>query len=162
MLDIKKTLAKILNWEGLKYIWDINTNNTTDTWVPVMRNQNIQHRVIPAMLGTRVTPTVQLANSNVMTITGASVECVQLNATQYLCVFTVRLHTTQSRTNLAACRFLINGNVLKPLGVFNFPAKLGSSYRGGWWDGNWFSFSGTWNANEAGEMYGSFIGTVGG
>lgn len=47
MLDIKKTLSKILNWEGLKFTWDINTNNTTDTWVPVMSSRNIQHRVIP-------------------------------------------------------------------------------------------------------------------
>ncbi len=33
-------------WSG--YTLDINTNNTTDTWVPVFRNSTIQHRVIPA------------------------------------------------------------------------------------------------------------------
>lgn len=46
MLDIKKLIAKILNWSGFKYIWDTNTNNTTDTWVPVLRSANIQHRVL--------------------------------------------------------------------------------------------------------------------
>lgn len=33
-------------WSG--YTLDINTNNTTDSWVPVFKNSIIQHRVIPA------------------------------------------------------------------------------------------------------------------
>ena len=47
MLDVKKLLSKIVNWSGFKYTWDINTANTTDTWVPVMVNDSIQHRSIP-------------------------------------------------------------------------------------------------------------------
>lgn len=48
MLKIKALLAKILNWSGFAYDWsEWETNNTTDTWVPVFREGKIQHRVIP-------------------------------------------------------------------------------------------------------------------
>ena len=49
MLKLKALLAKILSWAGFKFDWsEYTTNNTTDTWVPVFRNEIIQHRVIPA------------------------------------------------------------------------------------------------------------------
>ena len=32
---------------GHNFTWEIDTNNTTDTWVPVLRNGALQHRVIP-------------------------------------------------------------------------------------------------------------------
>lgn len=32
---------------GHPFTWDINTNNTTDTWVPVLTGSTLQHRVIP-------------------------------------------------------------------------------------------------------------------
>ena len=32
------------------YTWDLNTNNTTDTWIPVLNNSTIQHRILPAWL----------------------------------------------------------------------------------------------------------------
>lgn len=49
MLKIKALLAKILNWSGFGFDWrEYETNNTTDTWVPVFSEGKIQHRVIPA------------------------------------------------------------------------------------------------------------------
>lgn len=48
MLDVKKTLSKILNWSGLKFTWDFNTLNTSDTWIPVLNGNTIQHRVLPS------------------------------------------------------------------------------------------------------------------
>ena len=48
MLKVKALLSKILNWSGFGYDWsEWETNNTTDTWVPVLRGKKIQHRVIP-------------------------------------------------------------------------------------------------------------------
>ena len=47
MLDIKKLILKIVSWSGLKFTWDITTENTTDTWIPVINNYVIQHRLIP-------------------------------------------------------------------------------------------------------------------
>lgn len=50
MLDVKKTLAKILQRleNGiLNTVYDIGTNNTTDTWVFVLNGNKIQHRVLP-------------------------------------------------------------------------------------------------------------------
>lgn len=35
------------NSNGGYYRWDMNTNNTTDTWVPVLRNGVFEHRAIP-------------------------------------------------------------------------------------------------------------------
>lgn len=32
---------------GHPFVWDINTNNTSDTWVPVLTGSTLQHRVIP-------------------------------------------------------------------------------------------------------------------
>ena len=49
-VSMKELLNKLLNWSGLKYTWDIGTNNTTDTWVPVFTGNTIQHRVIPTQL----------------------------------------------------------------------------------------------------------------
>lgn len=49
MLDIKKLLAKILNWSGFKFTWDANTENTTDSWILVTKDYTtIQHRVLPS------------------------------------------------------------------------------------------------------------------
>lgn len=31
-------------------VLDVNTNNTSDTWVPVFKNDKIQHRVIPRII----------------------------------------------------------------------------------------------------------------
>lgn len=48
MLDrILSFIADKLNWSGFDYTWDISTNNTDDTWVPVFRERTIQHRFIP-------------------------------------------------------------------------------------------------------------------
>lgn len=48
MLDVKKVLSKILNWSGLKFTWDANTNNTNDTWILVTKDyKTVQHRVLP-------------------------------------------------------------------------------------------------------------------
>lgn len=162
MLKLKALLSKILSWAGLKYDWSyFNTTNTTDTWVPVTSAEKVYHRVIPAMIGTRISPTIVLANSNVETVTASSVECVQLNGTEYLCEFTVRLTTTTDRINLPACQFRYGGKVLTPkANCHNFPAHIGSAYGGGWWNGSWLCFSGTWGAKTTGEMYGSFIGEL--
>lgn len=35
------------NNDGGHYRWDMGTNNTTDTWVPVLSSGRLQHRVIP-------------------------------------------------------------------------------------------------------------------
>ena len=144
---------------------DYETEDTTNTWVPVSYgswpNISFRHRVIPAMIGTRISPTIVLANSNVETVTASSVECVQLNGTEYLCEFTVRLTTTTDRINLPACQFRYGGKVLTPkANCHNFPAHIGSAYGGGWWNGSWLCFSGTWGAKTTGEMYGSFIGEL--
>jgi hypothetical protein len=44
--------------------YDLDTNNTTDTWVPVMKNGKLQHRVIPvAYNNAPSTLSVNYANS---------------------------------------------------------------------------------------------------
>lgn len=49
MLDVKKTLSKMLNWFGFRFDWsEYDTNNTADTWVPVFTDGKIQHRVLPS------------------------------------------------------------------------------------------------------------------
>ena len=48
MLDVRKLLAKILNWSGFEYTWEFATANTADTWIPVLTGKIIQHRVIPS------------------------------------------------------------------------------------------------------------------
>ena len=48
MLDVKKLLAKILNWSGFEYTWEFATNNTADSQIPVLTGKIIQHRVIPS------------------------------------------------------------------------------------------------------------------
>lgn len=46
MLDkILSFIADKLNWSGFNYTWDVSTNNTSDTWVPVFNGNLIQHRV---------------------------------------------------------------------------------------------------------------------
>ena len=37
------------------YTWDLSTNNTTDTWVPVLNGSTIQHRVVPKNIDTSIT-----------------------------------------------------------------------------------------------------------
>lgn len=41
-LQIKETIAKLLNFWS-----DYGTNNTTDSWVPVLSNGKLQRRTIP-------------------------------------------------------------------------------------------------------------------
>lgn len=49
MLDkILSFIADKLNWSGFKYTWDVSTNNTSDTWIPVFTGNTIQHRVMPS------------------------------------------------------------------------------------------------------------------
>ena len=46
MLDrILSFIADKLNWSGFNYTWDVGTNNTSDTWIPVFNGNTIQHRV---------------------------------------------------------------------------------------------------------------------
>lgn len=47
MLDkILSFIADKLNWGGFDYNWNVGTNNTSDTWFPVFKNNNIQHAVV--------------------------------------------------------------------------------------------------------------------
>lgn len=63
MLKIKALLGKILNWYGFRFDWSKQaTNNTTDTWVPVFREKEIQHRVVPRNLANDFS--VQYGESN--------------------------------------------------------------------------------------------------
>lgn len=45
---------------GGHYRWDMGTNNTTDTWVPVLSNGKLQHRVIPRDIMTTRQKTVTI------------------------------------------------------------------------------------------------------
>jgi len=155
-LKIKETLAKLLNFWA-----DFATENTTDIWVPVTTgigsSWRLQHRVIPPMIGTRITPTIQLADA-VSEVVASSVECIQLNATEYLCVFTVRLRATRTITNDIVCRFRSGSKIFRPKGdCYNFPAKIGNDIGGGWWNGQWFAISDTWSGGVTAELYGSFV-----
>ena len=48
LLDVKKLLSKILNWSGFQFTWDINTENTADSWILVTKDYTtIQHRRLP-------------------------------------------------------------------------------------------------------------------
>ena len=46
----KTDTLKATNYTGKvnNYTFDLATNNTSDTWVPVLKNNTLQHRVIPA------------------------------------------------------------------------------------------------------------------
>lgn len=37
---------KLTTWSGFNYTWDVSTNNTTDTWFPVVRTNIIEHAVV--------------------------------------------------------------------------------------------------------------------
>lgn len=51
VLKLKELLAKILGWAGFRLDWsEYETNNTTNTWVPVFVGNKLQHRVIPINL----------------------------------------------------------------------------------------------------------------
>ena len=49
-IDTRYGVIRAAKYEGkwYDYAYDLYTNNTTDTWVPVMNSGKLQHRVIPA------------------------------------------------------------------------------------------------------------------
>lgn len=50
---------------GHPFEWDINTNNTTDTWVPVMTGSKMQHRVLHASLNSPQTVSFTRSHASV-------------------------------------------------------------------------------------------------
>ena len=48
-IDTRYGIIRAAKYEGnwYKYVQDLDTNNTTDTWVPVLSDVKLQHRVIP-------------------------------------------------------------------------------------------------------------------
>lgn len=47
VLKLKDLLSKLVNWAGFKLDWsEYETNNTTNTWIPVFVGTKIQHRVL--------------------------------------------------------------------------------------------------------------------
>lgn len=138
------------------------TNNTTDTWVPVWTGNTIQHRVIPAMLGTKVTVGVQLANGNVMTLNEVRVMAYQLNATEYALFYHVRITCTQKRTGMAAWRFLLNNDASKPATQYT-PTYIANRQAGNynnymaWVDNGWVIADGEWTANTTRTWQGACV-----
>lgn len=97
------------NNAGGHYRWDMSTLNTTDTWVPVLSNARLQHRVIPARLGDIIkVQRVTLGSQTVAANSGKSINlyapCVNAAPSGYSFVGIVGFSTNNAQCVVESAR----------------------------------------------------------
>lgn len=108
MLDVKSTLAKVLNmlsgWQTL---------NVNDTWVPVYKDGILYHRV----LSRNQTNNLELvARSVSVTVSGNSTATKTIDISAYVNGYNkALLYVNNSNINLIATNYWISGNVINAI-----------------------------------------------
>ena len=107
-------------------------------------------KILTALFGLVVSSgSYQLANSTVMTVNTAQMHYIKLPDGHYLVAFVFGIKTTQTRTDLAAVRIVVNRHVLGFTDPYFFMSVVSGSWRNSYGNnqGYWLNAAGTWTAN---------------